>query len=225
MFETKKTRTADPKEVRFCRLCGTEIVQLSHANGHLYWTDVRFEPRNHSRYVILGEGNHYNFKPEHNCVSRAENDLRIAESNYAEFIAKHTTTKTTLDQMNQADKELAERHTDDQQLLDTLKRLHDQTEANFKVLDAQKEAQDTAIAALRSRCELLRQGKSVIAADKPAIGRIAKVVKGRKVPVGTQGMIFWVGLDQYKEDGIRVGIEANGQKHYTDAANIEIIKS
>lgn len=225
MFDSKKKRHVEAKEICFCRLCGAEIVQLRHANGHPYWTNVCFELRSHGRYIVLGEGNNFNFKPEHDCVKQAELDFARAEREYNEFVAKHTAAVNTLAQVEQAEKETAQTHADDQQLLDTFKRIYAGARENLKMLDAQKPSQDDYITGLRTRLELLRQGKSVIAADKPAVGRTAKVIKGRKVPVGTQGVIFWMGIDQYKEDSYRVGIEANGQKHYTSTDNIEVIQS
>lgn len=223
MFETKKTRGVDPKEVHFCRLCGAEVVQLKHANGHLYWTTVQ-QHRSH-RYIILGEGNHFNFKPEHNCLKEAEYQLSMTESSYREFLAKYEAARTTIEHMDESDRSMKVHSYDiDEQLAAVMQRVRTSAETNLKTLEAQKPGQDQQINRLHQRVELLRQGKTVIPADKPAIGRVARVIKGRKVPAGTQGVIFWMGLDQFKEDGIRVGIENNGQKYYTDSANIEIIQ-
>jgi hypothetical protein len=48
------------------------------------------------------------------------------------------------------------------------------------------------------------------------------VVKGRKVPPGTQGICFWVGETQY---GKRVGLkDADGVTHWTAAANVAAVK-
>ncbi len=52
-------------------------------------------------------------------------------------------------------------------------------------------------------------------------GREVKVVKGRKVPVGTAGQVFWYGQTQY---GWRVGFTtAAGEKHFTAASNVEVV--
>lgn len=48
-----------------------------------------------------------------------------------------------------------------------------------------------------------------------------KVVRGRKVPIGTLGKVFWVGTNQF---GRRVGLkDSNGTVYWTSAGNIEII--
>ena len=52
-------------------------------------------------------------------------------------------------------------------------------------------------------------------------GSLAKVVRGRKVPVGTQGRIVWRGAGAY---GTRVGIkDAAGVAHWTALENVEAI--
>lgn len=216
----RKLRAAEPKEVCFCRLCGAEIVQLSFANGTPYWTNVIFE--NGQRCVILGAGNNHNFKPEHDCLKIAEDALRSTESTYSEFYKKHAELAATLEQFAQLDQEVTA-ESPDGNIAATLARIRLMAESNFKASDAQKPGIDQTVQAARDRVELLRQGKSTIPPSEPAVGRTARVVKGRKVPVGTEGIIFWMGIDQYKDDGRRVGIEANGQKLYTSAENILII--
>lgn len=53
-----------------------------------------------------------------------------------------------------------------------------------------------------------------------ARGRTVKVVRGRKVPVGTTGRIYWYGEGRY---GMRVGIELlSGEKIFVDGRNIEV---
>lgn len=219
----RKLRGVEPREVCFCKLCGAEIVRLNFSNGTPYWTSVVWE--NGQRCVILGAGNHHNFKPEHDCLKEAENALRNTEATYREFYEKHAAAKNTIAQMDAADAELIAKKEaiGDQEIVAVLKRVRASAEDQFKLLDGQKAGIDKVVQDARDRVELLRQGKSVIAADKPAIGRTAKVVKGRKVPVGTQGTIFWMGIDQYRDDALRVGIDANGTKHYTSTENIQII--
>lgn len=51
-------------------------------------------------------------------------------------------------------------------------------------------------------------------------GRNVKVVRGRKVPVGTTGRVFWTGDSKY---GTRVGIElASGERVFTATHNVEV---
>lgn len=52
------------------------------------------------------------------------------------------------------------------------------------------------------------------------VGRQIKVVKGRKVPIGTIGNCFWSDFGQY---GLKVGlITKEGVKHFTAASNVVI---
>lgn len=69
-----------------------------------------------------------------------------------------------------------------------------------------------------------------IDAATPAKGKRVRVVKGRKVPHGTVGDVFWYGPDKYARPGqmasppMRVGIRADtGQKYFTAATNVEVI--
>jgi acetyl-CoA carboxylase carboxyltransferase component len=68
-----------------------------------------------------------------------------------------------------------------------------------------------------------RFASHVVAVKAPAEGRTVKVVKGRKVPVGTVGRCEWIGESAYGA-GVRVKIqEANGAIHWTAASNCEAI--
>jgi hypothetical protein len=51
-------------------------------------------------------------------------------------------------------------------------------------------------------------------------GKTVKVVRGRKVPKGTSGLVFWVGSNQWGEScGF---ITATGDKHFTALTNVEV---
>lgn len=53
----------------------------------------------------------------------------------------------------------------------------------------------------------------------PSIGHNARVVRGRKVPVGTEGVVTWAGPSTF---GPRVGLrDTTGATHYTAASNVE----
>lgn len=45
---------------------------------------------------------------------------------------------------------------------------------------------------------------------RPVKGRIVEVYKGRKVPVGTVGLVFWTGIDNY--GNAKVGIATTNRK-------------
>ncbi len=81
--------------------------------------------------------------------------------------------------------------------------------------------------------------KARAAADarKPAVGKTVKVVKGRKVPLGTVGEVFWAGegrsfrpAPRYKtgawsmKGALRLGIKtADGAKYFLAATNVEVV--
>lgn len=63
--------------------------------------------------------------------------------------------------------------------------------------------------------------RQVAAVKAPAMGRTVKVVKGRKVPVGTTGECFYLRDGNY---GPRVGLkDSAGQVHWTAASNCEAV--
>jgi hypothetical protein len=47
-------------------------------------------------------------------------------------------------------------------------------------------------------------------AKRPSKGRMVKVYKGRKVPVGTIGYVFWEGIDGY--GNLKIGIATSNRK-------------
>ena len=54
-----------------------------------------------------------------------------------------------------------------------------------------------------------------------AKGQHVTVVKGRKIPKGTQGIITWI-ANQIQYDTVRIGIkDSNDQMHYTSIKNVE----
>ncbi len=57
-------------------------------------------------------------------------------------------------------------------------------------------------------------------AGLPTKGKTVKVVKGRKIPVGTVGTVFWYGDGQW---GWRVGLEFEGKREFTAADNVEVL--
>jgi hypothetical protein len=55
----------------------------------------------------------------------------------------------------------------------------------------------------------------------PKVRKEVKVVRGRKVPIGTLGRVFWIGSNHW---GTSVGIEtASGDRHFTSIKNVEVI--
>jgi len=54
-------------------------------------------------------------------------------------------------------------------------------------------------------------------------GQHVVVVKGRKVPVGTEGVVFWVATEPDEYGVIKVGFINDGGKHYTNIANLRAV--
>lgn len=57
-----------------------------------------------------------------------------------------------------------------------------------------------------------------------------KVVKGRKVPIGTVGTVFWVGMQNYSRYGnwwswkVRLGFKTEaGETFFTNEVNVELL--
>lgn len=71
-------------------------------------------------------------------------------------------------------------------------------------------------------------------AKEPKVGRRVKVVKGRKVPIGSSGEVFWYGPDKFEDRRytpsfmprkMRCGVKLeNGDKVFTAADNVEVIR-
>lgn len=75
-----------------------------------------------------------------------------------------------------------------------------------------------------------RAARDAEEAAKPKAGKVVKVGKGRKVPKGTTGEVFWYGAGKsytgYGRGPMRVGFkDAAGNTHWTDANNVEVVKA
>jgi hypothetical protein len=67
---------------------------------------------------------------------------------------------------------------------------------------------------------LAEEQRQRILAATPAKGKVLRVVRGRKVPVGTVGVCVWLGSSAY---GKRVGIKDDqGKIHWTAYDNVEV---
>ncbi len=63
-------------------------------------------------------------------------------------------------------------------------------------------------------------------AQKIRKGDTVKVIRGRKVPKGTVGVVFWLGTryNQYSRcDEDRVGIEVDGERMYLNSDYVEVV--
>lgn len=78
---------------------------------------------------------------------------------------------------------------------------------------------------------------AAIEAQTPSRDKRVKVVKGRKVPIGITGTVFWYGRDKFYRPptwelfpdgrkGYRIGLVTDtGDKFFTSATNVEVIDS
>lgn len=91
--------------------------------------------------------------------------------------------------------------------------------------EAFEEARTEAILAAVEDCrkELTYKLESRLQDGSMARGMEVKVVRGRKVPVGTTGKVFWTGSSKF---GKRVGLkDANGTVHWTAIGNVEPVNT
>jgi hypothetical protein len=52
-------------------------------------------------------------------------------------------------------------------------------------------------------------------------GQTVEVFKGRKIPIGTTGVVFWVATENDTYGNIRIGFSTdNGDKHFTNITNV-----
>lgn len=92
---------------------------------------------------------------------------------------------------------------------------------NGAVADATAEVREAARAALIERDIKAWAEATAIDAATVTKGKTVRVTKGRKVPIGTEGEVFWLGENRY---GWRVGIkDADGTVHWTAEANVEVV--
>lgn len=100
----------------------------------------------------------------------------------------------------------------------------DEVDASPEILQEFKDNQE----ADRKEREEARKAKEI--ADRaakeekerktPRKGRTVKVVRGRKVPIGTVGECFWVGESTW---GKRIGMKVNGATVWVDYKNVEAV--
>ena len=63
--------------------------------------------------------------------------------------------------------------------------------------------------------------RAAIASGEVVKGATVTVVRGRKVPKGTTGIVFWTGTDAY--DKPKIGFkDAAGTTHWTATSNVEV---
>lgn len=97
----------------------------------------------------------------------------------------------------------------------------EEVQALYEAHQAMNEAKKALERAEARREEALREVRC------PSRGKTLKVVRGRKVPVGTVGECTWYGRGKgygFREGEMRVGIKmADGRVEYTAARNVEVV--
>ena len=78
--------------------------------------------------------------------------------------------------------------------------------ANSAVIDATPEVQEKAYAWIEKRWLYWLKTQEERKANQPTQGKLVRVVAGRKIPLGTEGLITWAGKTRFGEAvGIRIG--------------------
>jgi hypothetical protein len=90
-------------------------------------------------------------------------------------------------------------------------------------IDATEEAKARKAAFDAKVARLAEVERKIKWMSKVEPGKEVKVVRGRKVPQGTEGKLFWIGADKFNRHGTRVGIkDAAGTVHWTAGSNVEV---
>jgi hypothetical protein len=101
------------------------------------------------------------------------------------------------------------------------------TYANSATVDATPEVQAAHDAWRQARADQRRAEADAAEAATPRAGKTVKVVKGRKVPVGTVARVVWYGegkgFSRHAPVIMRVGLMVEGERVFTDAANVEVV--
>lgn len=94
-------------------------------------------------------------------------------------------------------------------------------------IDASAELRAKVDAILSDRkakaAELRWLERNLKAALEPGKNKMVKVVKGRKVAIGTQGIVKWVGTDNYNTVKVGMKVEGEAKLVYTAASNVVVI--
>ena len=103
------------------------------------------------------------------------------------------------------------------------------TYANSATVDATDEIRAAYETYRRELARAQSAARDAAEAATPRVGKTVRVIKGRKIPIGTVAEVTWYGAGKVYGYGsrdcppMRVGILAGGQRVYTDASNVEVI--
>jgi hypothetical protein len=96
---------------------------------------------------------------------------------------------------------------------------------NGATADATDEVKDLAREYLADRDIAAWREATATDAATPEKGKRVVVARGRKVPIGTEGTIIWLGPDRYSDGKLyRVGVKDDaGEVHWTAERNVDVI--
>lgn len=70
--------------------------------------------------------------------------------------------------------------------------------------------------------EQKRQNEIALANGEIVVGQIVKVYRGRKVPIGTMGVVFWIAEEEDAFGCYKIGFKDDaGNKHFTAIHNVD----
>lgn len=110
------------------------------------------------------------------------------------------------------------------------------TYPNWATVDADEATLVKVFAFRKAAAERVAAAIAAEEAKVPRKGRMVKVIKGRKVPIGTVAEVGWFGKDRYARiprnrvffdmyvpEEHRVGLRIDGEMVFTSAANVEVL--
>lgn len=102
------------------------------------------------------------------------------------------------------------------------------TDPNRAIVDATPEIVETYNSYLVERSKMLNAWRAEEEAKRVGKGKVVRVVKGRKVPIGTEGKVFWEQEYTYSYNNtvLKVGIKTStGETFFTSANNCEVVRT
>lgn len=101
------------------------------------------------------------------------------------------------------------------------------TASQFRAMTAQQKSDYRMACATRENAGALME----VSAFEDYLDKPVKVVSGRKVPIGTTGVVFWVGMRNYSKYGnwwsweVRLGLRTeSGEAFFTSERNVECLQ-
>lgn len=101
------------------------------------------------------------------------------------------------------------------------------TANQFRAMTAKQKSDYRMVCATRENAGALME----LSAFEDYLDKTVEVVKGRKVSIGTRGVVFWIGMRNYSQYGnwwsweVRLGLKTeNGETFFTAERNVKCLK-